>query len=188
MSSTPLERPVLIRRPALLWRGLGAAAIVIALDQLSKWLIVTMLPAQPMQPPPRYVLVPGVLDLINTTNPGVSFSMLHGVPSWALALGALAIIAVLLAWLARNDRFWPALGLGLIIGGAIGNVIDRVRLGEVIDFIDLHWWPVFNVADSAISIGVVLLVLDGLFARGEGSKMASAEARPSGEKPDSRSS
>jgi len=72
-------------------------------------------------------------------------------------------------WLIRADRMVAALWLGLVIGGAVGNVVDRVRIGAVADFIDVHlgdWhWPAFNVADSAITIGVMLIVIDGLFSR-----------------------
>ncbi len=70
-------------------------------------------------------------------------------------------------WMSRVSRRWPALALGLIIGGALGNVIDRLRLGWVIDFIDFHvstWhWPAFNMADAAITVGVGILLIDGLF-------------------------
>ncbi len=87
----------------------------------------------------------------------------------------------MLVWLFRTRRVLPALALGLIVGGALGNVIDRLRLGAVFDFIDVHLagyhWPAFNLADSALSIGVVLLIIDGLF---EGSGRSKTSARLEG--------
>ena len=88
----------------------------------------------------------------------------------------MAVVIVLAVWLTRTDRTTVALGLGLIIGGAIGNVIDRIRFGAVFDFLDFHafgfHWPAFNVADSAISVGAVILVVDSLFVRPEVRKLS----------------
>jgi signal peptidase II len=182
----------MLRRPGLLWLGLGAATAAIALDQVTKWVMVAVV----MQPP-RLVEVTGFFNLVLAWNRGVSFSMLHSdaaVAPWLLSVAAVLICAGLLVWLARVARRWPALGLGLIIGGALGNVIDRLRFGAVADFIQVHWhdyyWPAFNVADSAITVGVALLIIDGLFARGEGSKIAAGGGgpRPIGEKTETRSS
>jgi signal peptidase II len=99
----------------------------------------------------------------------VSFGMLDSASRlgpWILSGLALAVVVLLLGWLRRVDHPLTSAGLGLIIGGAIGNVIDRVRFGAVIDFLDFHalgWhWPAFNVADSAIFVGAVLLLVDGL--------------------------
>jgi signal peptidase II len=87
------------------------------------------------------------------------------------SLVAAAIVTVLIYWLSRVDSSLLAVAIGLIIGGAIGNVIDRIRLGAVVDFLDFHvesWhWPAFNVADSAICIGVAVMLLDGLLLRRE---------------------
>jgi len=86
-----------------------------------------------------------------------------------LGVLALAIVVVLLYWLARVTGFWLATAIGLIIGGAVGNVIDRILLGGVVDFLDFHagaWhWPAFNLADSAICIGVAAMLLESLLAR-----------------------
>jgi signal peptidase II len=181
-----------MRRRGLLWLGLLAAVAAIALDQATKWVMVAVV----MQPPLR-IEVTGFFNLVLAWNRGVSFSMLHSewsVAPWLLSAGALVIVAVLLAWLARIGRRWPALGLGLIIGGAVGNVIDRLHYGAVADFIQVHWhdyyWPAFNIADSAITVGVALLIIDGLFARGEGSKIATGGGgpRPIGEKTETRTS
>jgi signal peptidase II len=182
-----------LRRPSrFLWRGLGIALAVLVLDQIGKWIILTQVMA-----PPRSIEVTGFFNLVLAWNRGVSFSLLHSdsaATRWLLTGAALVITAVLLAWLARTRRGWPAAALGAIIGGALGNVLDRVRLGAVADFIQLHWhgyyWPAFNLADTAITIGVIMLISDGLFTRGEGTSMrkTAGEARPIAEKPDGRSS
>ncbi len=153
---------------ALPWLWLSIA--VIALDQLTKYLALAEL--QPYQP---HVVIPGLLNWTLAFNPGAAFSFLAGEDGWqrwlftAFAIGVSTVLAV---WLARTPRrdWRNALPLALIIGGAIGNLIDRVRLGHVTDFIQVHWreawfFPAFNVADSAISVGAVLLVLVGLSRR-----------------------
>jgi signal peptidase II len=84
---------------------------------------------------------------------------------------ALGIVVFLLSWLRRADRAFLAFAIGMVIGGALGNVIDRLRFGAVADFLDFHvlgyHWPAFNVADTGISVGVALIVIDGLFGRHE---------------------
>jgi signal peptidase II len=146
-------------------RGLLIAALVIVLDQASKWWIL-----ERIMLPPRVIEVTPFFNLVLTWNRGVSFGLFNTdspLNAWLLPLVALVILAMLLVWLARADRGILAHGLGLIIGGAIGNLIDRVRFGAVADFLDVHvWgyhWPAFNVADSAITIGVVVLIFDSLF-------------------------
>ena len=82
---------------------------------------------------------------------------------------ALAVVVCLVIWLRRTDQMLIGLGLGLVIGGATGNVIDRIRFGAVVDFLDFHLagyhWPAFNVADAAICVGAVLMLADGLLTR-----------------------
>jgi signal peptidase II len=89
---------------------------------------------------------------------------------WLLTVLAVAIGVGLLVWLWRARSIWVAVALGMILGGAVGNVIDRLRFGAVTDFLDAHWgelhWPAFNLADSAISVGVVILLADALIGRG----------------------
>jgi len=152
--------------------GLIAAVVVAVLDQLSKWWIV----AQVMSPP-RTIEVTSFFKLVIAWNRGVSFSMLNmggETGRWALSALALVIVAVLFIWLRKAVRWLPALGLGLVIGGAIGNVIDRVRVGAVADFLLFHWgdayWPAFNLADSAITVGVAALLIDALFGARESHK------------------
>ena len=144
--------------------GFLLAFAMIVLDQLSKWWILSVV----MQPP-RRVPVTGFFDLVLVLNRGVSFGMLGGAPEWVA--GALIVFAVLLAaalgiWMWRAQTMLLTLALGLVIGGAIGNVIDRIRFGAVVDFLDFYvgdyHWPAFNVADSAITVGVILLILDSL--------------------------
>jgi len=147
--------------------GLGIAALVIVADQAVKWWVVTGL----MQPP-QVIELTGWLNLVMTWNHGISFGLFSGdaVP-YGLAAVALAVVAMLVVWLIRADRLLAGLSLGLVIGGAVGNVIDRLRVGAVADFIDFHvgaWhWPAFNVADSAITVGVALIIIDGLFRHPE---------------------
>jgi signal peptidase II len=146
--------------------ALGLAAVVLVLDQASKWVILT----QVMQPP-RVVEVTGFFNLVLTYNTGISFGWLGGEAvawkSWALGGLALAVSAGLLYWLARQPERILSLAVGLIVGGALGNALDRAYRPGVVDFLDFHlfgWhWPAFNLADSSIFLGVVILVLDGLF-------------------------
>jgi signal peptidase II len=102
-------------------------------------------------------LLPGV-DLVNTRNTGVAFSMFQGGGTLLIAFTAVAMVAVLAFFLRRPDRPLVWLPVGLLLGGAVGNLIDRVLDGSVTDFIDLPLWPAFNVADMAITVGVATLL------------------------------
>ena len=155
-------------RPQALRNGLSLAALVILLDQLIKYWITNMIML-----PPRIIPVTPFFNLVLGHNRGVSFGFFDGnspLNQWLLSLVALAITATLVIWLARIDKPWVAVALGLIIGGAIGNVIDRLTGGGVVDFLDFHWgehhWPAFNVADTGITMGAAALILDSLFVRG----------------------
>lgn len=147
-------------------RGLLIAVLVIVVDQLAKGLILDV-----MQPPHRIEVLP-VFNLVLAMNRGVSFSLFNSLGDAApyiLSGLALAVCAGLIYWLRSAEGMWTRLAIGLILGGALGNVIDRLRYGAVVDFLDVHWgtahWPAFNVADSAISVGAVVLMLDALFSR-----------------------
>ncbi len=157
---------------AVLRLALSVAAAVLVLDQASKWAIEEF-----VMDPPRVIEVTGFFSLVLVHNTGVSFGLFGEQTAWKpWVLGALAIAVsgALLYWLRREPERFVALGVGLIVGGALGNVVDRVRLGAVMDFLDLHlgtWhWPAFNLADSAITIGVAFLVFDGLFRERRRSK------------------
>ena len=141
--------------------GLAIAGLVVVLDQLTKWAILSWLD--------RAIALTPFFNLVVVWNRGVSFGMFDSAGAlgpWVLSGLAGAVVVLLLVWLRRADHPLTAAGLGLIIGGAVGNVIDRVRFGAVIDFLDFHalgWhWPAFNVADSAICVGAALLLVDGL--------------------------
>ncbi len=157
------------RASALPWLALSLA--VIALDQLSKFFVL-----QNLQPYAPQAVIPGLLNWTLAFNTGAAFSFLHDQGDWARWLfSALAIIvsSVLthaLAKLPRGD--WRnALPFTLIIGGALGNLIDRLRFGRVTDFIEVYWrdwsFPAFNVADSAITVGAMLLLWFWLFGHGD---------------------
>jgi len=143
---------------------------VLALDQFTKLLVLTsLLPGRPVP------LVEGLLDFTLVLNPGLAFGIFAATPpGWRwlvalLSLSALWVLAVFSTRLLPAGGVPAALGLGLIFGGAVGNLIDRGRFGAVVDFIDLHWkgyhWPAFNVADSAITVGAGLLALRLLLSR-----------------------
>jgi signal peptidase II len=147
------------------WLAYGIAATALILDQLSKWWMIKvyMLPLRLSTP------VLGPLSFTFVQNRGVSFGLMQAeadLVRWGLTLFSVVVAVVLGFWARRPERGLNALGLGLIIGGAVGNAIDRSRLGYVIDFIDvqrLGFFPwVFNVADSAITIGVIALLADSL--------------------------
>ena len=150
-------------------RGLGLSALVVVADQATKlWALDTL-----FEPPRRIEILP-VLNFVPVWNRGVSFGLLSNASEWGpwlLSGFALLVCVFMGVWLMRA-KSWPLiLGLGAVIGGAVGNVIDRVLYGAVVDFIDVHYggwhWPAFNIADSAITLGVGLLLLDafGIGAR-----------------------
>lgn len=148
--------------------GASIALVVIVIDQLTKvWAsnALTLYQAKP---------VFTGLNLTLAHNPGIAFSMFDDsgdLGRWLLVVLALVVSLVLLLWLwrlAQSERL-VALAIGFILGGALGNVVDRILLGYVIDFIDVYYrqahWPAFNIADSAISVGAVLLIWDAFFGK-----------------------
>ncbi len=156
------------RRDGVSWgMALTTAAVVLALDQASKAWVLQNLPGAP-----PLTVIPGFFDLTFSRNTGGVFGLLAGAPSigrraffvatTALALG---VIVVFLKRWGRDSRLLT-FSLALVAGGAVGNLIDRLRFGSVVDFIDWHWrnhhWYTFNVADSAISTGAVLLIAHSL--------------------------
>jgi len=145
-----------------------SALLLGAADQASKaWAVRTLPLYEPRE------LVDGLFGLVHVRNTGVAFSLLSNLDHrWVhpfLILATLLAMGAVLAYIAYLPcRGAAPVGLGLILGGAIGNLIDRARLGYVVDFLDLYWrnhhWPTFNVADVGISVGVVLLVIDMAFS------------------------
>ena len=153
----------------MLGRGLAVAAVTAVLDQLSKRALLWHFDATGCSP--HHEAVSPFLDLVLTCNSGISFGIMNrtGVNALVFSLAALLIIIVLIAWLRRVRTNVLAIAIGLIIGGAIGNVIDRLRFHAVVDFLYFHvgswYWPAFNLADSAICLGVAAMLLDGLLLR-----------------------
>lgn len=151
-------------------RWLGLAGLVIVLDQLTKfWVVSALRLGQSIELTP-------FLNLVFVYNPGAAFSFLSdagGWQRWFFVVLALAVSGWLTFLMRRHadERLLP-LAAALVMGGALGNVIDRIRFGAVVDFVDLHaagWhWPAFNVADSAISAGVALLIGQQLFCTSKG--------------------
>jgi len=153
-------------RPAVLGLGLAAALAVLALDQALKWWVYEGLELRRL----IRIEVTSFFNLTLVWNRGVTFGLLNaGGPEQQLVLGgvALAVAALLGVWLWRARSRLVGLALGLVLGGAGGNLIDRWRFHAVMDFLDFHAWGwhywAFNLADSAIVVGVGLLVIDALF-------------------------
>jgi lipoprotein signal peptidase len=157
--------------------GLPMAALLLLADQASKWWILHGLDLPALRNVTLGEAGPFGIDLTMVWNRGVTFGLLSGdspTNHLVLALLAAAIAGFLLRWMARAETRLVALALGAIIGGAIGNVIDRLRFGAVVDFIRAHawgWdWYVFNIADAGIVCGVAVLLADALFRRPAGLK------------------
>lgn len=149
---------------ASLWPWLGIAAIVILLDQVTKAMILRTMAIGDSR------TLTSFFNLVHWRNPGAAFSFLHASSGWQrwFFIGLALTAVVFIVWLLKRhggQRLF-SWSLALILGGAVGNVIDRLWHGSVVDFIQLHWrsaaFPSFNVADSAITVGAVLLVLDEL--------------------------
>jgi len=149
--------------------GWAVAALVFVIDQFSKWYVTG-----PLALPQRdSVEILPIFRLLWVGNHGVSMGKLvanSDAQRWALTLFTAGIAVFVAIWMTREARRFDRIALGLVLGGALGNILDRVRLGYVTDFLNLHfgaWSPflVFNIADAAISIGVALLVLRAVFAR-----------------------
>lgn len=145
----------------------GLVLLVVLADQLTKMLATASLSLHQSK-----MVIPDLFDLTLVHNNGMAFGIMSGAPSalrsgllTALSAAALLLIIYYCASIPRS-RLWLQFGLSLIMGGALGNIIDRLRLHYVVDFLDFHWqghsWPAFNLADSCISIGMAMLVLDFL--------------------------
>jgi signal peptidase II len=163
MTPSPEPAP---SRPSSAARRLGPIVFcfILILDLASKeWALATIAPVGRIE-------VTSFFNLVMVWNHGISFGMLQTdgeLGRWLLIALALAICVILVFWLRKEYRLPPTVAIWLILAGAIGNVIDRVRHGAVVDFLDFHafgyHWPAFNVADSSIVVGAVILVVDSLF-------------------------
>lgn len=159
---------------------------VIILDQLTKWAVLEMILRPAIEgtnvtgmdlfswlaePPARlpFVTVEALphFNWVMIWNKGISFGLLKNDEPYFLIIATLALSAAFALWLVRTRHLMPALALAMVIGGALGNVVDRVRFGAVADFLDFYaygyHYPAFNLADSCITVGIALLVIDGLF-------------------------
>jgi len=151
--------------------GFPVAALVFALDQLAKWLMIGPFELQAVR---QIVLLP-IFNLSWTENYGISLGLLNAeteVGRWMLVAVTGAIALGVAIWIGREKQKGDQVALGMVLGGALGNILDRIRFGYVVDFADLHFgdfrpFLVFNVADAAISIGVVILLLRAFLLRDE---------------------
>lgn len=145
--------------------GLACTAFIFLLDQLTKWIMLDQIGIAHRPP----IEITGFFNLVMVWNYGISFGMFSGynVPLILIVVTG-AISLVLLFWLMRNRDRATALGISLVLGGALGNIVDRVRFGAVADFLDFHLagyhWPAFNVADATIFIGVVVLCIQSMMS------------------------
>jgi len=148
--------------PRIAWAAYGFALFVIVVDQISKAWILDGLSLREVG---RVFIAPPILNFSYVENTGVSFGLFGGgAARWALSVFSVLVAGALAWWALKAQRRTLVAAIGLVIGGAIGNAIDRIRFGYVVDFIDFSGtgvfpW-VFNIADSAITIGVLLLILD----------------------------
>ena len=148
--------------------GFIVAAVVFALDQLSKWIVAGLLDLQSVR---QIVLLP-IFNLTWTENQGISLGLFNAeteVARWVLVAITGAIAIAVAVWITREKQRGDQIALGMVLGGALGNILDRSRFGYVVDFADLHFGDfrpffIFNVADAAISIGVVILLLRAFIA------------------------
>jgi signal peptidase II len=141
---------------------LSLAALVLLADQATKWLVLQAMPLGEVIP------ITGFFNLVHVRNPGAAFSFLAdagGWQRWLFAVFAIGVSALLIFMMRRapEQRLF-CFAAALVIGGAVGNLIDRLVFGEVIDFLDFHWqgwhWPAFNIADSGITVGAFLIIAD----------------------------
>lgn len=135
------------------------ASLILIADQLSKqWVLATLGP----EPESREIMLAGDwLSFLYVRNTGVAFGLFQNASSIFIFTSLLITLAIILAyvWYLPNRLGWLQVCVGLIVGGAIGNVIDRIQYGYVVDFIKVGWWPIFNIADSAVTVGITMLAL-----------------------------
>lgn len=146
-------------RPAL--RLVLTAGAVLAADQASKAAVRRWMPIGDSRP-----VVDGLLSLTHVRNTGAAFGIFPGAMGWFMLAAVVVLAGIAFVWWRHAPQDgWTVIALGLVAGGAAGNLIDRAFLGGVTDFFDVHVWPVFNVADIALDVGVAIVVARVLFAR-----------------------
>jgi signal peptidase II len=160
-------------KPLGFW--LGSALAIVAFDQGVKWLVL-----RTFREGERFNVLP-FFDVILAYNPGAAFSFLAsagGWQRWFFTVLAIVVSVFIVGWMRKERRLLPLLALTLVLGGAVGNVIDRLIHGKVVDFLLFYWehwyYPAFNVADSAITVGAILLIWDSFF----GPKVSPTHAPP----------
>lgn len=128
--------------------------LIFAGDQLSKfWVVKKFYPGE------TWSLVPGIFHLTYVRNPGAAFGLFAHQTTFFIAISLLVIILIILSWyLLKKHYFLPRLALSMLLGGSLGNLSDRLRTGYVVDFLDFRFWPVFNIADVALVLGIVFLL------------------------------
>jgi signal peptidase II len=155
-----------LHHPPNKWRDVvfaGIALLVVLADQLSKWWIITNLAID------KSLVDFGFFQIVRIQNTGAAFGIFQGHPLVFTVIDfiGITVFLVLVLFLSRRwpflDRMWVRSGLALILGGTIGNLVDRLRLGQVTDFLDFKVWPAFNVADASITVGVIILIFCIIF-------------------------
>ena len=173
LGAEALHRSGFFRRGTLLF--VGTTLAVIALDQWTKSLARTYLLGPDGRGPRSVPLVGEYVRLTYVENRGAAFGMLQDQTTFFVLVGLVVIVVIVASYRQIREPSWTLdLALGLQMGGAIGNLVDRIRFGYVVDFFDLTVWPVFNVADSAICVGVALLAWNLLFPRQHAEQPADA--------------
>lgn len=165
--------------PRIAWAAYGLALVVIVFDQLTK---VWMLDGFQLREVGRVLVADPLFNLTYVENTGVSFGLFGGgAARWALSVFSVVVAGALAWWATKADRRLLVAAIGLVMGGAIGNAIDRIRFGYVVDFLDFSGtgvfpW-VFNVADSAITVGVILLILDSVLSERKAGAVGAAHEK-----------
>lgn len=145
------------------------ACLISLLDQFTKWVV-----AHSMYLHESHTVIPRILSITRIHNTGIAFGMFPNLPRVLMVVTFVSVLVVLYFYLTLENRNnWITIGCGLIVGGAVGNLIDRFRLGYVVDFIYPSFWPAFNVADSAVSVGVTLLLIGFFLGEKEARRNAS---------------
>lgn len=137
------------------------SSCIMALDQFTKFLVQSR-----MNFGSSIVVIKGLLDISYVTNDGAAFGLFRGWNPIFIMVTFIAIVFIFVYYRQFKDDLWMRIALGFLLGGAVGNLIDRIRINQVIDFINFRWWPSFNVADISVCIGAGMLLIR--IIRGEG--------------------